>query len=349
VTVELQILPVTHQGRVQLSNAAKSGTAVEARVVATHEDGTARLSVSGQTIDVSTPYALQAGTNISVSVVREGANLKLVLQQDAPAVPQQPAAPSTAMLGDDAALLLSATARAAVISALLESSLSSQAKGAGQTATAGQTGTQAQSPSTAAPPAGAAPGPQPQAAVQTQPGLAAPPQTPGPAGGLPGTGPQSAVQARQAPEPLQQTPASTGSLPAAPAAPQTAAQSSTQVFFVPVLFPQMAEPLMLRIEQQQEEEDSAGDGTGQEDKRAWTVSVSIDAGTLGLVQIGIGLRQGAVSVRLSAGDVQGVAHLSTWLPELKSSLEQADFVTGELSAVRVRVADAAGQDQSHTV
>ncbi len=104
---------------------------------------------------------------------------------------------------------------------------------------------------------------------------------------------------------------------------------------------------MLRVEQQQE--DNAGDGTGQEDKRAWTVSVSIDAGTLGLVHIGIGLHQGAVSVRLSASDVQGAAHLSAWLPELKSSLEQADFLTGELSAAQRQVVNAAGQGQSYKV
>ncbi len=104
---------------------------------------------------------------------------------------------------------------------------------------------------------------------------------------------------------------------------------------------------MLRVEQEQE--DNADGGAGQEDKRTWTVSVSVDAGALGLVHVGIGLRQGAISVRFSATDVRGAAYLSTWLPELKSSLEQADFVTGELSAAQAQVADLAGQGQSYTV
>ncbi len=310
------------------------------------EDGTARLSVSGQTVDVSTPYPLQAGTNISVSVVREGASLKLVLQQEASAAPPQSAAPGAAMGGDDAAVLLAATARAAIISALLGSSLSPQAKGAGQAETAGQAGTQAQGQSAAAPLAGSAQGAQPQPAVQTQSGPAAFPQAPGFAGSPPGAQPQSAVQTGHGPEPAPQTPGSTGSPAAAPAAPQIAAQSSTQVYFVPILLPQMAEPLMLRVEQQEER---AGDNAAQGDKRAWTVSVSVDAGEMGLVNIGIGLREGAISVRLSATDAQGAARLSAWLPELKSNLEQAAFLTGELSAVQGKIADVAGQGQSRTV
>ena len=105
---------------------------------------------------------------------------------------------------------------------------------------------------------------------------------------------------------------------------------------------------MLRVEQQ--EEDGTDDSGGPAAKRAWTVSVSLDAGALGLIHAGIGIRQGEVSVRFSAKDPQGAAHLSAWLPELKKSLEQADFVAGELSAAVTLQADpAAGQGRSYTV
>ena len=105
---------------------------------------------------------------------------------------------------------------------------------------------------------------------------------------------------------------------------------------------------MLRVEQH--EEDGADDSGGPAGKRAWTVSVSLDAGALGLIHAGIGIRQGEVSVRLSAKDPQGAAHLSAWLPELRKSLEQADFVAGELSAaVALQAEPDAGQGRSYTV
>ena len=105
---------------------------------------------------------------------------------------------------------------------------------------------------------------------------------------------------------------------------------------------------MLRVEQH--EEDGADDSGGPAAKRAWTVSVSLDAGALGLIHAGIGIRQGEVSVRFSAKDPQGAALLSAWLPELKKSLEQADFVAGELSAAVALQADpGAGRGRSYTV
>jgi hypothetical protein len=112
----------------------------------------------------------------------------------------------------------------------------------------------------------------------------------------------------------------------------------------------MAQPIMLKV--QQEEEDGADGSRGQAAKRMWTVNVSLDAGSLGLVNIGIGLRQDLVSVRLSAGTLRGAAHLSAWLPELRKSLEQANFVPGELSALvrpeEVQAGDT-GPSQSYTI
>ena len=134
----------------------------------------------------------------------------------------------------------------------------------------------------------------------------------------------------------------------APAAGAPAAQNSAPAILVPFQLPQMAQPVMLRV--QQEDEDGADDGSGgAAAKRTWTVTLSLDAGALGLVHVGIGLRDGSVSVRLSAGTAEGAAQLSTWLPELKASLEQADFTPGELLAAQAQPAKASGRSQAYEV
>jgi hypothetical protein len=116
---------------------------------------------------------------------------------------------------------------------------------------------------------------------------------------------------------------------------------------VPFQLPQMAAPVMLKIEQDQE--DGAGENNGAPARRMWTVSLSLDAGSLGLIHVGIGLRDDAVSVRLSASTPEGAAHLGSWLPELKASLEQADFTPGELMAAQAAAPAASGAAQPYTV
>ena len=513
------------------------------------DSATARLSIMGQTIDVNAPQTFQAGTNISVAVLRDGTDLKLVLQPDAQAAPQQAAGASTPAHQADTTGSLPAAARAAIVGALLGSTASLQAPSAVgnpasaqtqpapapaaptpaapaaqavQTGPAGnaqpQAGVQAQyglaaiadapgSPGTSQPitppvtsgaqaealqaaalpgtavtpaaqnspqafqvpsqmPRDASPGEngssaqtqpatipaapagnaQPQPGGLAQHGLAATPQAPGSpsnpqqaappvassaqaayqAAALPGTTAALAVQIAQAilvplqlpqdaspaenASPAQTQPATVPASPAAPAVPATqaapagnaqpqagvqtqhglaatpqapaspadpqqatpavassapaahqaaaspgtaltpAAQNSAQAILVPFQLPQMAQPLMLKV--QQEQEDGADGSQGQAAKRMWTVNVSLDAGALGLVNIGIGLRQNLVSVRLSAGTLRGAAHLSAWLPELRKSLEQANFVPGELSAL-VRPEEAqtvdTGPSQSYTI
>jgi hypothetical protein len=93
---------------------------------------------------------------------------------------------------------------------------------------------------------------------------------------------------------------------------------------------------MMRV--QREEEDSAGNGGGAAE-RGWTVTLSLDAGELGLVHVGVGLRGGSVSVRLSAASAEGAEQLGSWLPELKASLELAEFQPGELLAAQLQPAD----------
>ncbi len=483
VTVELitSSTPQLSHGQ-ELGNLPRNGTVVPARVVAMLDSGTARLSIMGQTIDVNAPQTFQAGTNISVAVLRDGADLKLVLQPDAQAAPQQAAGASTPAQQADTTGSLPAAARAAIVGALLGSTASLQVPSAVGNAAPAQTqpAPAPAAPTPAAPAAqavqtGPAGNAQPQAAVQAQYGLAAiadapgspgtsqpvtPPVTSGAqaealqAAALPGTAvtpaAQNSPQAFQVPlqlprdaspgengPPAQTQPATVPAAPAAqnppqafliplplpqgarpgengppaqtqpatvpaapvgnpqpqagilaqhglaampqpptspanpqqatppvassaPAAHQTAAlpgtaptpaaQNTAQAILVPFQLPQMAQPLMLRV--QQEEEDGADGSHRQAAKRMWTVNVSLDAGALGLVNIGIGLRQDSVSVRLSAGTLRGAAHLSAWLPELRKSLEQASFLPGELSAlVRPEEAQAGdtGPSQSYTI
>jgi hypothetical protein len=302
----------------------------------------ARLALMGQTIDVSAPSTLQPGNSISVAVVRDGANLKLVMQQEAQAAPQQAPVASAPALKADPVAFLPATVKAAIIGALLDSLNTG-------TPSAERTGSPPQSPSSpatpaagapAASPAGAAaaPGAGPQATAQTQHDVGRASQAPGPVN-----------------DPQQASPSVTSSTPTAPQtaglpgdATSVAAQNSAPAILVPFHLPQLAQPLMLRVEQHKE--DGADDSGGPAAKRAWTVSVSLDAGALGLIHAGIGIRQGEVSVRFSAKDQQGAAHLSAWLPELRKSLEQADFAAGELSAaVALQAEPDAGQGRSYTV
>ena len=556
VTVELitSSTPQLSHGQ-ELGNLPRNGTVVPARVIAMIDSATARLSIMGQTIDVNAPQTFQAGTNISVAVLRDGANLKLVLQPDAQAAPQQAAGTSTPAHQADTTGSLPAAARAAIVGALLGSTSSLQAPSAVGNPAPAQTqpAPAPAAPTPAAPAAqavqtGPAGNAQPQAGVQAQYGLAAiadapgspgtsqpvtPPVTSGAqaealqAAALPGTAvtpaaqnspqafqvpsqlprdaspgengppaqtqpatvpaspaapaapagnaqPQAGVQAQYGPDAMPQAPASPANpqqatppvassaqaahqaaalpataatlavqiaqailvplqlprdaspaengspaqtqpatvpaspaapaVPAAPAAPagnaqpqagvqaqhglasmpqapaspanpqqatpavassaqaahQAAAlpgsaptpavQNTAQAILVPFQLPQMAQPIMLKV--QQEEEDGADGSRGQAAKRMWTVNVSLDAGSLGLVNIGIGLRQDSVSVRLSAGTLRGAAHLSAWLPELRKSLEQANFVPGELSALvrpeEVQTGDT-GPSQSYTI
>jgi hypothetical protein len=349
VTVELltsSIAQLQNRG-LELGNLPRNGQVVEARVIALLKDGMARLTLMGQTIDVSAPSTLQPGTSISVAVVRDGANLKLVMQQDAQAAPQQAPVASAPALKADPAAFLPAAVKAAIIGALLDSLNTG-------TPSAERTGSPPQSPpapaapgaptASAAPPAEAAPAPGagPQATAQTQHGVGTTPQGPGlgndPRPASPSVSSSAPSSAHAAPQPA--------GLPGD--ASSVATQNSAPAILVPFQLPQLAQPLMLRVEQH--EEDGTDDSGGPAAKRAWTVSVSLDAGALGLIHAGIGIRQGEVSVRFSAKDPQGAAHLSAWLPELKKSLEQADFVAGELSAAVTLQADpAAGQGRSYTV
>jgi hypothetical protein len=311
---------------------------VQARVIAMLDAATARLAILGQTIDANVPRALQAGSAINVAVVRDGANLKLVMQQDPKALPQQAAA-AAAALKADASGLLPAAARAIIIEALLGTVSALQSIEAGQSAPA-QSQPAALAPGQSAIPAGQAGEAPVQAAAlamvkhgeQVQHELAA--MTP--------DAREAAQAAASASQHTAQQPAA--SLAAPPAAPS--AQNTAPAILAPFQLPQMAEPVMLRV--QQEQEDGAEEGGSAGKERTWTVTLSLDAGALGLVHVGIGFRDGAVSVRLSAGTAEGAAQLSTWLPELKAKLVDADFTPGELLAAQARQASVPSRSPAYT-
>jgi hypothetical protein len=349
VTVDLVTATIAPHGpTLEPGSLPRNGAVVQARVIAMLDASTARLAILGQMIDASVPRALQPGTDINLAVVRDGAALKLVMQQDPKAVPQQAAA-AAAALKADASGLLPAQARAAIIGALLDISTAFESEAAGQ-------GPPAQGTQGAPAPGQPAASPAQAGEAEAQAGSQAAIQ-----GGALAAGQIrqefTAMPPAAAPSAKAETQAATSAN--SPAAQQAAAlhapvpgaptaQNAAPAILVPFQMPQMAEPVMLRVQQQEEEEDGA-DASGGGAKRAWTVTLSLDAGALGLIHVGIALRDSAVSVRLSAGTAEGAAQLGVWLPELKASLERADFTPGELLAAQTQPARAPGQGQSYAV
>jgi hypothetical protein len=108
-----------------------------------------------------------------------------------------------------------------------------------------------------------------------------------------------------------------------------AAASSGAGFIIPFQLPQMTHPVMITVKE--EDESEADRVKRQPTRKRWTVKVSVDAGTVGLVHVNIGLCASALSVRLSAHQAGAVSHLHGWLPELNAVLEQSGFAVEELS------------------
>jgi flagellar hook-length control protein FliK len=80
------------------------------------------------------------------------------------------------------------------------------------------------------------------------------------------------------------------------------------------------------------------------------VSFSFTAGGMGPVHVGVGLRAGAVSVKLAAENAQAASDLRSWLPELKTALEASDLTVDEVSARRGTAAfDPSSQSRSITI
>jgi hypothetical protein len=320
--------------------AFRSGAVLQARVLAMLDANTARLQVLGQTIDVSTPVALKPGTSLAVSVENGEGGLKLLIKGDASQA-QAAKAGSPPALASSLGPFLDA-ARAAIANAILsaESKLAASLQAPEQNA--------AQEP-------------------------AAPPQQAGtPAQAQPQTAARTPMQMETRPDSATMAPLIRESAPAAarqPASPslsdlkqaqQAAAayaqnasaapnEATARAIVIPFQLPQMPHPIEVSVEREEEDgEDGTAPGGGA--VRAWRVSFSFTAGGMGPVHAGIGLRAGAVSVKLAAENAQAASDLRGWLPELKTALEASELTVDEVSARRGTAAfDPPSQSRSFTI
>ena len=115
--------------------------------------------------------------------------------------------------------------------------------------------------------------------------------------------------------------------------------NSALAMLVPFQLPQMPHPILMRVEQDDENESQQAPRSPA--AKRWTVNFSLDAGTIGSVHVSIGLSASAVSVRLSSDEAESASFLSAWLPELKATLEEADFAVEDLSVREVPHLDTA--------
>jgi hypothetical protein len=111
------------------------------------------------------------------------------------------------------------------------------------------------------------------------------------------------------------------------------------VIEAPFQLQQMQHPILMTI--QQDDENEARPAPRSPAAKRWTVNFSLDAGAIGLIRVTIGLSAAAVSVRLSSEQTKSASLLSAWLPELKATLEQADFAVDELSVRKTASFDMA--------
>ncbi len=327
VTVDPLALTPSQPVRGDVFGALRNGAVVQARVVAMLEANLARLAILGQTIDVGTPVALKAGTTLAVGVDNTGGALKLIIQADAAQAPKAASLPifSSAMGSSMSAALVAITD--ALLSAESKAAASSQAPSE-----------PAPPPSDAASERLAAAQLQPQAQTSARADMAMTPSslTAGAQHLAPPALPHFAQEAQAAA-------AYSHAFLSAPA------QNPAQAVAIPFQLPHMAYPIEVLVERQDEDEES-GDGSQEPAGRSWRVGLSMDAGAMGLVHIGVGFRAGAVSVTLAAGEAQAAAQLRAWLPELKTALENADLTVDELSAQQgIAVYDRPSQTRSITL
>ncbi len=330
-----RVTPFTLQlARSGLQALLRNGNAVEARVIAMLAKNVAQLEILGQKVEVNTPQTLEAGTTISVAINRSGQSLELIIRPEAntsrpPPVPQT-ASGSDRGYGVLAEIIGSFQSVAASIddrvlaaqAAINEAVLSSEANIQSANLALAQPSLNSvmQAYSAAALPSR----PQLQAEVRARYELDETPSAP------------DLNEARDLPSPsAARDPAQLAQQPAL----SSPAADPALAMLVPFQLPQMLHPILMRIEQDDENELQPPSRSSRE--KRWTVSFSLEAGTIGPVHITIGFSARAVSVRLSSDRAEAASFLSAWLPELKTTLEQADFAVEDLSVGEVRRLDTA--------
>jgi hypothetical protein len=329
-----RLTPLTLQpGRSGLHSLAANGNVVKARVIAMLTDDVAQIEILGQKVEVSTPQALKAGTTISVAINRNGQKLELVIQPDTndsnPPPAQQPVsgsgrgqiAPNTSSGLQAGAVSIEdwgLTAQAAINEAILSSEANIQ-----------NTYPPQPQPNynpamyTAYPAAGFVSQAQLQAEVRARYEWDARPSN------------QESSEAQDLAPPFSANKAPQLTLQPALSLISSAfsgqpASNPALVIQAPFQLPQMQNPILMTI--QQDDQNNAQPGQHSPATKRWAVNFSLDAGRLGPIQVSIGLSAAAVSVRLSSGQTESALLLNAWLPELKATLEQADFAVDEVSA-----------------
>jgi hypothetical protein len=325
-------------GRSGLQALLRNGDVVEARVIAMLDKDVAQLEILGQKVEVSTPQALRAGSTISVAINRSGQSLELVIRPETntsrpPSVPQTGSGSGrgSGVVAETIGSFLSVVAsiedrvlaaQAAINGAVLSSEANFQSANPGLAQPSFNSVMQAYSAATLPSQV------QLQAEVRARYELDSTPWPPHSAEDYDSGAPSSPYEASQL------RPQS-----ALPSAPGQQSSDSALAIVVPFQLPQMPHPILMTI--QQEDEDEAQQTSRSPAAKRWTVNFSLDAGSVGQVNVTIALSAAAVSVRLSSDEAASATFLSTWLPELKTTLEEADFAVEELSVRGVRCSDTA--------
>ncbi len=311
-------------GRAGLQALLKAGNVVEARVIAMLAKDMAQLDILGEKVEVSTAQPLKAGTTISVAIHRNGRGLELVIQPDAnqpraaqapqPAAPGEPVPapqPQPASL-EEWVLTAQAAINEAALSretAIPREGLASAQQAHGRAIQGAATGFLSQA--------------QLQAQIRSRYDLDETASAIGP-----GHDASRPAPADAAPRPVAQpTPA-----------PGQHASPSAPAILAPFQLPQMLRPVLMTIAQHDDSE--AQQQPGAPAAKRWTVSFSLDAGSIGQVHVTIGL-SAAVRVALASDQAQSAFLLRAWLPELKAALEEADLAVDELSVRETGRDDAA--------
>ena len=329
-----RLTPFTLQlARSGLQALLRKGNTVEARVIAMLGKDVAQLEILGQKLEVSTPQALEAGTTLSVAISRNGQSLELVIRPDTTASRPQPGPQTTSGSGrgygvfaeiigsfqsmaasiDDRVL----AAKAAINEAVPSSEANIQSGNLPLAQPSLNSVMQAYSAAAFPPQA------QLQAEVRARYDLDARASALHPAENYDPGAPSSPREASQL------TPQSA----LAPPVPGQHSSNSALAMLAPFQLPQMSHPILMRIEQDDENESRQAPHSPA--AKRWTVNFSLDTGTIGSVHVSIGLSASALSVRLSSDEAESASFLSAWLPERKATLEEADFAVEDLSVHEV--------------
>ena len=310
----------------------RNGNTVEARVIAMLARNVAQLEILGQKVEVNTPQALEAGTTISVAINRSGQSLELIIRPETNRSRPPPESQTASSSGRGFGALAEIIGSFQSVAASIDNRVLAAQAAINEAVLGSEANIQIANPALAQPSlnsvmqaysAAALPSQvQLQAEVRARYELDERASAPDldEAHDLP-----SPSEARGVAQ-LAQQPTVSSLVHGQPAG------NSALPMLAPFQLPQMPHPILLRIEQDDENESQPSSRSSA--AKLWTINFSLDAGTIGTVHVSMGLSARAVSVRLSS-EAESASFLSAWLPELKAALEEADFAVEDLSVGEV--------------